>query len=131
MAGVRMVNWTQTVIAPNHYSVTLGRGDLQSYTQDVYTWSLGVGRRFSENLSGSVMFGHEKAQGGTFGNLAPADGYNSLSVGLSYQVDAVKISGGVRYVQVGDATSSGAGGATGTFRDNSALGLGLSIGYAF
>lgn len=131
MAGVRWANWTQTSIAPNHYSVTLGRGPLQSYSEDAYTWTLGVGRRFNENLSGSLMLGHEKAQGGTSGDLAPTDGYNSISAGLSYQVSNVELAGGIRYVQLGDATSTGAGVANGTFRDNSAVGVGVSIGFAF
>jgi long-subunit fatty acid transport protein len=131
MAGIRWANWTQTNISPNHYSVTLGRGALQSYSEDVFTYSLGVGRRFNENWAGSVMLGYERPQGGITGNLAPTDGYTSLTVGASYKNDGMDISGGVRYVRIGDATSTGAGGANGTFSGNSAIGVGMKVGFSF
>lgn len=130
-AGIRWANWTQTSIAPNHYAVTLGRGALQSYSEDAYTLSLGVGRRFNENWAGSVTLGHERAQGGQTGNLAPTDGYSSLQVGVAYNNNGMEVSGGLRYVQIGDATSSGAGGATGSFSGNSAIGLGMKVGFSF
>ena len=130
-AGIRWANWTQTDISPNHYSVTLGRGALQSYSQDVFTYSLGVGRRFTENFAGSVSFGYEAPQGGTTGNLAPTDGFSSISIGGAYTMDNIEISGGVRYVTVGDATSTGAGGFNGAFSGNSVIGLGMKVGMSF
>lgn len=132
-AGIRWANWTQTDISPFHYSDPgqLNRGALQSYSQDVFTYSLGIGRRFTENFAGSITLAHEAAQGGTAGNLAPTDGFTSISVGGAYTMDNIEISGGVRYVQLGDATSTGAGGANGTFSGNSVLGVGVKVGVSF
>ena len=42
-------------------------------------------------------------------------------------MDNIEISGGVRYVQLGDATSTGEGGANGTFSGNSVLGVGVKV----
>ncbi|MBO6791465.1 MAG: hypothetical protein JJ894_13125 [Dinoroseobacter sp.] len=130
-AGIRWANWTQTDIAPTYWAVSLGNGSLQSYSQDVFTYSLGIGRRFTENLAGSVTIAHEAAQGGTAGNLAPTDGFTSISVGGAYTMDNIEVSGGVRYVRIGDATSAGVSNVNGTFSGNSALGVGVKVGLSF
>ncbi len=129
-AGIRWANWTQTSIDPQEYRARTG-GALQNYSEDAYTFSLGVGRRFTENFAGSVTLGYERPQGGVTGNLAPTDGFQSISVGGAYTMDNIEISGGVRYVKIGDATSSGAGGFNGTFSGNSVIGLGLKVGVNF
>ncbi|MFT7191771.1 MAG: long-chain fatty acid transport protein [Sulfitobacter sp.] len=129
-AGIRWANWTQTVIDPARYLAVTG-GPIQSYSEDVFTYSLGVGRRFTENFAGSVTLGYERPQGGVTGNLAPTDGFQSISVGGAYTMDNIEISGGVRYVKIGDATSSGLGGANGTFSGNSVIGIGFKVGVTF
>ena len=61
-------------------------------------------------------------------NLGPVDGFNAISVGATYSRDNMKITGGVRYVVLGDATTTTIGA---NFRDNHAFGAGLKIGYSF
>ena len=129
--SVRWVDWSRTNISPDHYVNTLGQSALLDYDQDRITYTLGVGRKFNENWSGSVSVGHEAQQGGTTGNLGPTDGFTSLGVGVSYSSGQHKISGGLRHVWIGDATSSGAGGANGTFADNSAWAFGMKYSYSF
>ena len=46
-------------------------------------------------------------------------------------MDNIEISGGVRYVKIGDATSSGVLGANGTFSGNSVIGIGFKVGVTF
>jgi long-chain fatty acid transport protein len=130
-AGVRWADWTSTRIAPNHYSNTLGRGALQDYTKDIYTLSVGLGRRITDALAVSATVSYEDQQGGVKGNLAPTDGYTSLALGAAYRMEAVEISGGLRYVSIGDATSSGGGGFQGTFSGNSAIGVGVRVSVSF
>ncbi|SEP60622.1 OmpP1/FadL family transporter [Thalassovita taeanensis] len=129
--SIRWADWTATNISPEHYSNTIGLGPLQSYSEDVYTYTLGIGRRFSDTWSGAVTLGHERSQGGTTGNLAPTDGYTSIGVGGSYTSGKTKISAGVRYVKIGNATSSGAGGNTGDFTDNDAWAFGVKLTQSF
>jgi hypothetical protein len=57
--------------------------------------------------------------------------HQSISVGGAYTMDNIEISGGVRYVKIGDATSSGLGGANGTFSGNSVIGIGFKVGVTF
>lgn len=120
--SVRWVDWDSFNITPAAYPL----GSLVSYKNDGITYNLGIGRQFSDQFSGSVSIGYEESKGGTVSDLGPTDGFLSLQVGGRYKMDNVTISGGVRYVAIGDATtSSGA-----SFKGNSAIGLGLSVNIA-
>ncbi len=129
LAGLRYVGWSTTDITPAVYRLVTG-GSLVDYTEDTYTWSLGVGRRFTDRLAGSATIGWERAQGGNSPNLGPTDGNVSLGIGASYSMDNMEISGGVRYVKIGDATTV-AGPGTGTFTNNSAIAVGMQVGFSF
>jgi long-chain fatty acid transport protein len=119
---IRWADWTNTQIVNAGFPIV-------TYSEDVYTYSLGVGRRFSETFSAAVSLGYEKAQGGTASRLAPTDGYWSIGVGGTYTIDNMKITAGVRYVDIGDATTAGL--PVNTFVDNSAIGVGLKVGWNF
>lgn len=119
--SIRWANWSAITLTDSL------AGPLYAPTEDSLSYNLGVGRRFSDNFAGSVSVGYEEAQGGTASALAPTDGYLSVQLGGAYTFDdGTEVSGGVRYISVGDATAS-----TGVFNDNSALALGLKIGYSF
>ena len=121
--SVRWVDWTKFDITPP----VLGT-PIVSYTDDVVTYSLGVGRKFNEQWSGAVILGYEKSGGTPVGNLGPTDGYKSIGLAATYTMESVKITGGVRYVDIGDATTSTIGSR---FTDNSGLGVGVRVAYSF
>jgi long-subunit fatty acid transport protein len=122
--SVRWVDWTSTTLNSIGYPFA----PLVSHDNDTITYTLGVGRKFTDNWSGAVSVGYEKPAGGLASNLAPTDGFLSLGVGGSYTQGNMKISGGVRYVKIGDATAlSGAS----EFTDNSAVGVGVKVGWTF
>lgn len=127
--SVRYAAWDGVSLDDNVY------GPLISYDNDGYTYTLGVGRRFSDVLSGSVSVGYEAATDELAGNLAPSDGYVSLAVGAAYQLaDNVELSGGMRYVSLGDAEtdlSAAVPGNDTVFADNSAVAFGMKIAYSF
>jgi len=121
--SIRWVNWSAFDISPTNYPLN----PLVDYDNDATTYTLGVGRRFSDTFSGSIALGYEAANGGVASNLGPTDGFFSVQVGGQYTMGDIEISGGVRYVMIGDATTSiGA-----NFTDNSAIGVGMQIGYSF
>ncbi|MBC7147570.1 MAG: hypothetical protein H5U24_19580 [Thioclava marina] len=100
-----------------------------SYTDNTITYNLGVGRRFNEQWSGAVMLGYEKHTGKPTGNLGPTDGFKSISFAASYQAtDNIKVTGGIRYVDIGDATTNG---LYSSFTDNSGWGAGVRVGINF
>ncbi|WP_417267441.1 OmpP1/FadL family transporter [Celeribacter baekdonensis] len=134
MASVRWAEWTAFDISPTAYVASAGDA-LVDYDNDTISYSLGVGRRFNDKLSGSIMVGYEKSSGGYSGNLGPTDGYASLGLGLKYQItEQTAISGGVRYVWIGDAETENptAPGTTfGEFTGNDATAFGIKISHSF
>lgn len=130
--SVRWRDWTAFDITPPHYATPagLGLGALVEYPKDVVTWTLGVGRRFNENFSGAISFGYEDPNGLPTGNLGPHDGMKSVTLGGSYTKDNMKITAGVSYIKIGDATTNLPPG-NGLFTDNDAVGFGMKIGYSF
>ncbi|WP_394197909.1 OmpP1/FadL family transporter [Litoreibacter albidus] len=131
--SVRWVDWSDFDISPTAYGFLPGNPSLVSYRDDTVTYNIGIGRRFNENWSGAVSLGYEKSNGGFSSNLGPTDGNISIGLGGSYTNGGVKVSGGVRYIKIGNAqTTLGTSGATASnFTDNKAIAVGLKIGYSY
>jgi long-subunit fatty acid transport protein len=126
--SIRWVEWSAFVINPPRYDL-FQPNPLVSYASDRITYNIGVGRRFNENWSAAVTLGYEEPDGELTGNLGPTDGFTSLGLAATYTMDNVKITGGIRYVDIGDATANLGPGAQ--FEGNSGIGFGLRIGYTF
>jgi len=123
--SVRWVNWKQFDITPPEYAANVGT--LVEYQKNSTTYTLGVGRRFNENWSGSVSLAYDTGNGNPTSNLGPTGSRTTLGLGASYTVDNVTISGGVQYARIGNArTTLGS-----EFRNNSAIGAGLRVGFSF
>lgn len=128
--SVRWVDWTSFDFSPVIYSAATG-GPLISYDSDVFSYTLGVGRKFSDTFSGSIAVGYEAATATPAtpsSNLSPTDGNFSVQIGGKYTMGDMIISGGVRYLVVGDATTEILGAS---FTDNTAIAVGLKVGYSF
>jgi long-subunit fatty acid transport protein len=126
--SIRWMDWTTTVLdAPEAGPAN----PLVSYANDTVSYSIGVGRKFSDAFSGAVSIGYEKTHGDVVGNLGPTDGFISIQIGGTYTRDNMKISAGVRYIEVGDARVRG--GATGNarFSSNHAVAIGMKVGFSF
>lgn len=150
--SIRWVDWSAFEIAPLVYMAAPSNvfaDPLVSYDDDTFTYTLGVGRRFSDTWSGAAFISHETGKGGYSGNLGPTDGSTALGLAATYTHDRVKITGGLRYVLIGDAetetpaaigiptgacnplTGDSNCGTFGKFTDNNALALGLRVGVSF
>lgn len=123
--SIRWVDWSAFVIDPPNYPLPI---PLVSYPEDRITYNLGIGRRFNENWSGAVTIGYEPSDGEITGNLGPTDGFRSVGLAATYTMDNMKITGGIRYVDIGDATTNVVGGS---FTGNSGVGVGIRVGYTF
>ncbi|MCR8827260.1 OmpP1/FadL family transporter [Pseudosulfitobacter koreensis] len=131
--GIRWAEWSAFDISPADYRTVSGGGSLVSYDNDVFTYSLGVGRRLNDNWSVSASVGYEKSNGGFASNLGPTDGNKSLALAAVYTQDNMKITTGIRYVNIGDAQTSIDGGLStaANFEDNHAVAIGVKVGYSF
>lgn len=124
--SVRWAEWSVFDIAPPAYVGLVG-SPLVSYQSDRVTYSVGLGRKFNENWSGAVTAAYERSNGDITGNLGPTDGFSSVGIAATYTQDNIKLTTGVRYINVGDATTAiGA-----KFTGNSAVAAGVRLGLSF
>jgi long-subunit fatty acid transport protein len=131
-ASMRWAEWSEFKIAPERFEALTGSGLVS--LDDSTTWTVGVGRRFTESFAARASFIYE--DGGSddlVSPLAPTNGLMGVALGASYRTGPVELSGGVRYTWLGDAKPE-----TGTpdvaranFSDNDAVSVGLKLGYYF
>ncbi|WP_170381316.1 OmpP1/FadL family transporter [Ruegeria atlantica] len=123
--SIRWVDWPQTVLAPPIY-VGIVDDNLVDYADDTFTYTLGLGYQFTDEFAGAISAGYETSTGSEVSNLGPTDGFWNIGVGGTYTIEKAKISGGVRYTDIGDATTT----TGGEFSGNSAWSVGFQITYA-
>jgi long-chain fatty acid transport protein len=133
--SVRWVDWSAFDIIPAALYGATGT-ELVNYQDDTITYNIGVGRKFSDSWSGAITAAYEPSHGGFSGNLGPTDGYTSLGLAATYTYGNMKISGGARYVWVGNARTEApatfpAGTTLGEFKNNTAVAFGFKVGYTF
>jgi len=124
--SMRTANWSenQLYVYPHNNAAT------SSFT-DSTTYSLGLGRKFTDNFSGSVsLSGEPKGASASDTPLTITNGYQGITLGGKYTIDNMSITAGYNYTQVGDVTlTSGLG--VGEFTDNTITGLGFRVGFKF
>ncbi|MEM6386367.1 MAG: hypothetical protein AAF718_09050 [Pseudomonadota bacterium] len=126
--SIRWVEWSETEIDPPVYdAATVTAPPLVFFEDDRITYTIGLGRRLNETWSVLGSVSYEENLGSVTGNLGPTDGFTSFGVGAVYTKDNMKITGGIRYADVGDATSF----SNAIFEDNDALAAGLRVGWSF
>ncbi|MGD9294975.1 MAG: outer membrane protein transport protein [Roseobacter sp.] len=128
--GVRWVDWSEFDLSPKRYVEQTGQ-PLLSYEDDVITYTLGLGRRLTENWSLAGSVGYEKNTGNLFTNLGPADGQKSIGLAAIYTQGKVTVTTGIRYAWIGDTTTAVQGNPAAEFDDNNAVAIGVKVGYNF
>ena len=108
--------------------------DLDIATIDDSTaYNIGVARRFSDQFAGSVSVTYEAEDSDPrVSPLGPTNGLLGISIGGAYDVsEAVTISGGVNYTNVGDANPATSDTSRADMTGNSVFGVGFSVAYKF
>jgi long-chain fatty acid transport protein len=128
---VRWADWSNFLIDPVVFTGLAGGGLIS--LDDSFTYTLGVGRRFNDNWSGSISLSYEEKGDPLVSPLAPTNGRIGLTVGGVYTKDSMKVTMGVNYTKLGDAQPE-----TGTpdtaranMTDNDSLGIGVKVGWSF
>ena len=123
--SIRHVRW-------DGYNLTANGNVYANFTNNTTSYSVGVGRRLSDDLSVFATLGYEGAgvRPSTTA-LAPTTGYTSLGVGASYTIDQFELTGGVTYIIPGDQQVVAGAAGSFEFDDNEAIGVGLRVGYNF
>ena len=127
--SIKWAEWSKWQVAPPGYAgLSAPFPDvITGFDHDVFTYTLGVGRKINEHLSLAASFTYEEAKGGTSSRLSPTDGMRAIGLAAIYTVGDVKITGGLQYQMLGDAVD----GSGTRFTGNEAVGVGLKVAYKF
>ena len=131
MASAHRVGWAASqieVTVPAMATLNIG-----SEFSDTTSYSLGLGRKLSEETSASLTYSWEDGAGATSGSaFTMSNGSKTLSAGVSHKLDALTISGGISYTQAGDVdVTHSLTGMTASYTGNSVTAVGIKIGYNF
>ncbi|MEV8466699.1 outer membrane protein transport protein [Fluviibacterium sp. DFM31] len=129
---IRWVDHSQFTVDPEFFTALTGTGLVKVDNSTTYT--LGVGHRFTDQISASIAYIYDDVYGDDLVSpLAPTHGSQALRLGATYRVNQVEFAAGLRYTWLGDAFAE-----TGTpdvaradFSGNSAVSVGLRVGYFF
>ncbi|WP_299841420.1 outer membrane protein transport protein [uncultured Paracoccus sp.] len=126
--SIRWVNWSEFRVDPRAFTAASGSGLVE--LEDTTTLTLGVGRKFNENWSGTAAFTYEKSGNDLVSPLAPTNGKKGVTLAAIYTQDNMKITTGVNYTKLGDATPEAAVAAA-QIRDADVVGVGVRVGFTF
>jgi long-subunit fatty acid transport protein len=126
--SIRRADWSnhQIAVAPQTQAAPT------SSFSDTTTYSIGVGRRISDDLSVSASYSFEEASESTGTSLlSTTDGYDTIGLGVRYKINSeIELSGGVARTDVGDKTVTTSG-IPGAFTDNSVTSFGFKLAFRF
>ncbi|MET4126923.1 outer membrane protein transport protein [Roseovarius sp. MBR-6] len=128
--SVKWREWSKFFVQPrDFFSVATGvpvNVPIAFGTDDIWTYEIGVGRRFSTNWSGAATVGYEADTGNQVGNLSGTDGYIRYGLAAIYENENIKITTGISYADIGNATTS-----VSNFSGSSAFAVGTKVGFKF
>jgi long-subunit fatty acid transport protein len=122
---VRWVDWSEFEIAPPTFTNGNARNaPLVAYEKDWTTYTLGIGRRFSDKWSGAIQVSHEPATNTGLTTLGPVDGRTAYGLAATYTEGRMKVTAGLSYISLGEAQNF----AATEYSDGDALAFGMRIG---
>jgi len=136
-ANLRWVHWDQFAVKPAllAQASAFAKGKAQNlidYTDDQYSITAGVSRKFTDKWAGTAAVGWDSGAGNPVTTLGPTEGYWNVGLGGQYSpADNYFIQAGVKYFWLGDAEAQTGGDVKASFEGNHALGYGMKIGYRF
>lgn len=132
---VHKAEWDDAqIVIPENGPVAAVGSDFSTKT----SYTVGLGRKFTDELSGLISYSSEEGGGASSNDpFTLSNGTQTISVGLSYKLDNMTVSGGYSYTKVGDVSvthldeNDNPSGLTASYSDNSVSGFGFKIGFAF
>lgn len=134
--SARRADWASHQVILSNDAATPVIAPISNFS-DTTTYSLGIGRKFSDTLSASLAYNWEDGSDpNSTSSLSITDGYRGISAGIKYTHGNMTISGGVNYTQLGDTivnqnSLAGSVLTNAPFSDNTVTTVGLRIGYHF
>jgi len=133
--SVRQASWKNAQIdIPVNGSVDSVKSDFANRT----AYSFGLGRKFTDEFSGSISYATEAGGGSTTNDaFTLRNGHQTLNIGGRYTVDNMTISAGLSYTMTGDVDlthlkdDGTASGLTASYKDNTVTAFGVKVGFNF
>ena len=125
---IRQVKWTQMSLCPAAYKAALSKC-LKEFSSNATSYTLGLGRKFTDHWSGAVTYGKESASNNTPSALAPTNGYSKMGLGITYTGEQATVTLGMQKVNNGDVTIASPVAASMT--SNTTRVTAVKIGYKF
>ncbi|UTW00518.1 outer membrane protein transport protein [Marinomonas rhizomae] len=132
MFSARWVEWKKTKITPQLFTQFVDVGNnLVDFKDNTITYSLGLGQKLTDTLTGSLTIAYEEPSEKVASNLSPSDGYTSLIAGLKYQATPnTAIATGVSYTWIGEAKTNLSSNEA-TFENNHSMNFGVKLSHHF
>ena len=125
--SVRWAEYSKVIVNPENFP-----GSSITNIDDGFAYNIGIGRRLTDQFAASVSIGYDPAgDSDLVSPLSATNGNYSVAVGGEYSIDNISISGGVRYIVLGDASASTSDTERAAFSDNSAIAVGFKVGFNF
>lgn len=122
--SVRRTKWSESQV------LFLGATQLSTF-DDTTDYKLGIGRKFSDSISGSVTLNYQPSTGEPSSPFSPQDGEKGIAVGLKFKAkDGFSTSVGVQYRKLGDTVTTATSGSI-PFKDNDVVTVGLKFSKSF
>jgi long-chain fatty acid transport protein len=145
MVSAHRVKWATSQIVVDVAGVPVVPGlmtsdglNTGSNFSDSTSYSVGLGRKLSEDTAVSLTYSWEDGTGAEANSpFSMSNGSKTLSIGVKHEIDALTISGGVSYTKVGDVnvihlvSDSQPSGLEASYAGNSVTAFGLKVGYNF
>ena len=99
---------------------------------DSEAYSVGIGRKFTDSLSGSITYSKEEGSSSTSTSLfTVSNGSEAISIGLRYAKDNMNVSAGISRRNVGDVTVTDPNAGQMQYTGNTVTSMGVKIAFAF
>ena len=126
--SIRQADWInhQVAVAPQTQAAPT------SDFSDSTTYTIGIGRKISDEWSVTASYKTEEASDNTGTSLlTPTDGYKAIGAAAIYTLEnGTEITVGINYSMLGDKTVTD-GGISGVFDDNTTVTSGIKVAYNF
>ena len=122
--SIRRTKWSDAQV------FFLGATQLSTF-DNTTDYKLGIGRKFSDQISGSITLNYEPSTGKPSSPFSPQDGEKGIAIGAKYTAkNGFATSLGVQYRKLGDTVTTASSGSL-PFTDNDVVTVGLKFSKSF
>ena len=131
-ASIHRAKWGSAQILAEVDNIPANAANVSSAFTDTTKYSIGIGRKFSDVLSGSVSYSQEDGSGSRSTSLfSMSNGSKAISAGIKYSLDNIDIALGVSHTMFGDLKVKDPALPELTYSNNSATTMGIKISTRF